>query len=147
VIVKRSGIFLLALAAGLAGCSGKKDGDSPGPATAGKRMVTKNDLMQIGLAYHSYFESFQKGPLKAEDLSPLLENSKLIGQIKAGDYVVVWGQNIAKMARAPGGPSQSVLAYEKDAPTKGGLVCLGDGSVQHVSAEEFKKMTLPEPGK
>jgi hypothetical protein len=38
-----------------------------------------------------------------------------------------------------------VLAYVSDVPAKGGLVLMGDASVQKMSAEEFRK--APKAGK
>ena len=41
--------------------------------------------------------------------------------------------------------ANTILAYEKDAPTKGGLCLFGDASVRKLTAEEFKQ--APKAGK
>ena len=45
------------------------------------------------------------------------------------------------------GTSNTVLAYEKDVPTKGGAALMGDGSVKKLSADEFKKAILAKAKK
>ena len=45
------------------------------------------------------------------------------------------------------GSSNTILAYEKDAPEKGGMVAHGDGSVKKLTADEFKKAIVPKPPK
>jgi hypothetical protein len=43
------------------------------------------------------------------------------------------------------GTGNTVLGYEKDAPTKGGLVLMGDASVREMSADEFKNAPKATP--
>src|SRR5262245_26282021 len=38
--------------------------------------VTANELKQIGLAYHNYFATFNKGPEKPDDLLKYVENNQ-----------------------------------------------------------------------
>ena len=40
------------------------------------------------------------------------------------------------------GTSNTVLAHEKDVPTKGGWALYADGSTKKLTADEFKKATL-----
>jgi hypothetical protein len=103
-----------------------------------------NSLKQIGLAYHNYLDSNNgKAPAKAEDLAPYFENDKkLLDALKSEDLVFFYGVRLVDMTA---GSSNTVLAYEKDAPTKGGQVLYGDGSVRKLSADEFKKATLAKP--
>jgi hypothetical protein len=98
-------------------------------------------LKQIGLAYHNYLDSNGgKAPAKADDLGPYVENDKkLLDALKSGDIVFAWGVRLTDMTA---GSSNTVLAYEKDAPTKGGQVLYGDGSVKKLTADEFKKATV-----
>jgi hypothetical protein len=99
--------------------------------------VTANDLKQIGLAYHGHHDATNKAPQKAEDLAPYFENSKkLLDHLKTKRIEFYYGVGLLQM---PEGTSNTVLAYEKDAPEKGGLVLFGDGSVKKLSADEFKK--------
>ncbi len=45
----------------------------------------------------------------------------------------------------PAGTSNTVLAYAKDVPEKGGWVLMGDGTARQMTPEEFKK--APKAGK
>jgi hypothetical protein len=113
--------------------------------TAAERAKRTNDLKQIGLAYHAFHDSFRKGPTKAADLGPFLENDKrLLGLLDDKVIVFQFGVAIADMVD---GTSNTVLAYDKDVPTKGGLVLMADASVKTMSAEEFKKAKLATPKK
>jgi hypothetical protein len=49
---------------------------------------------------------------------------------KKGKYVVVWGVS--------GTEAGKVLAYEKEAPTKGGAAVMADGTVKTMTADELK---------
>jgi hypothetical protein len=53
-----------------------------------------------------------------------------VHSLKQGKYVVVWGVKDKD--------SGTVLAYEKDAPTKGGAVLMADGTVREMTADELK---------
>jgi hypothetical protein len=102
-----------------------------------------NDLKIIGLAYHQYFDANRKAPEKAEDLAPYFENDKrLLALLKDKDVVFFYGFDLLKIV-ATTGASNTVLAHEKDVPDKGGYVLYFDGSVKKVSADDFKKLTLP----
>jgi hypothetical protein len=110
-----------------------------GGAPADER-VTANDLKQIGLAYHAYHDANNKGPANAEQLAPYFENSKkLLDHLKTKRIEFFYNVRLAEMTE---GSSQTVLAYEKDTPTKGGFALYGDGSVRKLSADEFKKAIL-----
>ncbi len=117
--------------------------------TAGARQVDPrkivNGLKQIGLAYHAIQDATNKAPTKAEDLGPYIENDKrLLGLLNNKDIVFIYGVKLLEMTD---GSSNTVLAYEKDAPTKGGAVLYGDGSVRKMSADEFKKAIIAKPKK
>jgi hypothetical protein len=114
-------------------------------ATSGVRAdderVTANDLKQIGLAYHGYADANGgRAPKSAEDLAPYFENSKkLLDHLKTKRIEFFYGVRLVEMTE---GSSNTVLAYEKDVPTKGGFALYGDGSTKKLTAEEFKKATL-----
>lgn len=97
---------------------------------------TANDLRGIGLMYHEYHNANAKAPDKLEDLKAYSSiDPKGYEALAAGQYVFVYGVRLLDM---PEGTSKTVLAYEKDAPTKGGYVLMGDGSVQKLTAKEFQ---------
>jgi hypothetical protein len=97
---------------------------------------TANDLKAIGLMYHEYMTANNKGPEKVDDLKPFstLAPEAYKGLVD-GKYVFLYGVRLTDM---PGGASNTVLAYEKDVPTKGGFVCFGDGATRQVTAQEFQ---------
>src|SRR5262245_50933129 len=97
---------------------------------------TANDLKLLGLVYHNYINNNSKSPAKLHDLKPLMSDSPPIAQSLAnGKYVFIYGVSLADMAS--GGTSNTIIGYEKDAPTKGGYVLFGDGAVRPISAKEF----------
>jgi hypothetical protein len=98
---------------------------------------TPNQLKQIGLAYHNYFDAKRKAPENAEDLAPYFENNeRLLGELKSKRIVFFYGVGLLDMKA---GTSKTILAYQKDVPARGGWVLFGDGSVKRMSAEEFKE--------
>ncbi len=113
---------------------------APAAALAQTDARTTNDLRQIGLAYQNLVASENKGPAKAKDLAPYFDNNKrLLDLLENEDIVFFYNVTPTQMTS---GTSNTVLAYVKDVPDKGGLVLMGDGSVKKMSADEFKKATL-----
>jgi hypothetical protein len=113
---------------------------APAAGAAPTDARSANDLKQIGLAYHNLVAVDGKAPAKAEDLAPYFDNNKrLLDLLKNEDIVFFYNVTPTQMTA---GTSNTVLAYVKDAPDKGGLVLMGDASVKKMSAEEFKKATL-----
>jgi hypothetical protein len=113
----------------LTGCGGVRN--------AAKRAEESNHLKEIAIAYHNYNEEYKKGPSKAEDLAPYVENPKAKQALLSGQFEIIWDVRIVDVLRT-GGTSTTVLAYAKDTPTSGGMVAMVDGSVRQMSAEEFK---------
>jgi hypothetical protein len=111
---------------------------------AAERAQRSNDLKAIGLAYHNYLDSHQgQAPTRAADLQPYLtEFPRSIQGLNDGSIVFLYGVRVVEM---PEGTSKTVLAYDKDVPTNGGLVLMGDASVQNVTAQEFQKMPQAKP--
>jgi hypothetical protein len=103
-----------------------------------------NDLKEILLAYHTYADK-NKGsaPTKAADLAPLLEK-RALARLDDKSVVFVYGVTLKDMIN---GTSNTILAYAKDAPEKGGLVAYGDGSVKKLTADEFKKAIVAKAPK
>jgi Protein of unknown function (DUF1559) len=115
----------------------------PAAGDAAERLKKMNDLKQIGLAYHNFFAATTKAPAKVEDLEPYYEkNPKITAALKDGTYVFFYNVKLTDMVN---GSSNTILGYEKDAPTKGGAVLFGDGSVKPLTADEFAKAAKP-PG-
>jgi hypothetical protein len=103
-----------------------------------------NDLKQIGLAYHSFVGTNKRPPASVEELEAYYEkDARITAAIKDGTYVVYWN---VKFAELTNGTSNTVLGYEKDAPTKGGAVLIADGRVSTMTAAEFGKLAKP-PGR
>lgn len=167
-VFRVGGVLALALAAALlaSGCKkkpkAKKADDAPGANAPGGpggglqppgfnpgiavhlpstgRINPSNDLRQLGTLYWAYDPLMEKGPARLEDLPELRRDMpKVYLAIQEGVYVVYWG------ARRAAVNSQTVLAYVQDAPTHGGVVLMGDGSVQNMSAQAFQ--TAPKAGK
>jgi hypothetical protein len=133
---------LLGLSVALGVClllGGKVRAEKADDATA-----LSNDLKEILLAYHNYGDK-NKGsaPAKAADLAPFLEK-RALGRLEDKSVVFVYGVTIKDMTE---GTSNTILAHEKDAPEKGGLVAYGDGSVKKLTADAFKKATVAKAPK
>ena len=112
------------------------------------RVNAKIDLMNIGVQYHAFFDAEKRSPANLEELikfedewANVLPGNKETQErsgtaLQSQKYVVLWNANI----KGHGGSSSDiVLAYEKDVPTKGGLVCMQSGEVKQMSADEFAK--------
>jgi hypothetical protein len=58
--------------------------------------------------------------------------------ISTGDIIVLWGGELTDLNEEPTGPkSDTILAYEKDVPDKGGKVLLLDRNIKTMTPEEF----------
>jgi hypothetical protein len=106
--------------------------------------ATANDLKEILLAYHNYYDKNRgTAPKTADDLKPFMQK-RAAGHLDKGNVVFIYGVGIREMVN---GTSNTILAYVKDVPEKGGLVGYGDGSVKKLTADQFKKATLAKPKK
>jgi hypothetical protein len=144
-----SAISLLSLAGvvGLAGCGGKTTGgDTPRPGGQtppgeGGAAVDPKDpdvlnLKVLGLVYLTYVDAKKAPPAKVEDVERFLERGdKALAGLKAGTYVMVWN-----VPPPPKGGKSVIVAYQKDVPTKGGLVAKSGppGEVVRMTAAEFQ---------
>jgi hypothetical protein len=96
-----------------------------------------NDFKQLGLLYHTTLDTSGKPPANLADWKDLKkEFPKGYKAIEEGRYVFYFNVSLKDMKA---GTSNTVLAYEKDAPTRGGVVLMGDGSVKTLTADEFAK--------
>jgi hypothetical protein len=140
-------VLLLAPLFLLLGCSGKSDKNGKG-GDGSSDAARSGDVKTVGMALLDYSDSNKKGPARVEDLVEYLMNDeKLIAQVRSGDIVAVWNVSVIDLNTKPGGSPSYVIAYEKDVPTKGGFVVMGDTSVKKVSPDEFKTLKLAKPGK
>jgi hypothetical protein len=124
-LAKKAGTLLLftVLPVLAVGCGGSSSTLSP----------QHNALKEIHEMYGHYVKSQQKAPSQLSDLAKKEYEGIYPGAVaalKQGKYVVVWGVNSKD--------SGTVLAYEKDAPSKGGAVLMADGTVKDMTAEELK---------
>ncbi len=114
-----------------AGCS-----SSNTPAAKSGQPAGSDLGFEVAGILRMYPGEFGNGPKKASDIKKY-EAGFPIGYaaIQSGQIVVVWG---ATVAGEGGGGTADVVAYEKEAPTAGGMVVLQNGTVKQMTAEEFK---------
>jgi hypothetical protein len=104
---------------------------------AAARQKQRNLLTQIGLAYHNCNDAMGRGPVDLEELKKIGElPADAVQALQNGDVVLIWEVRIP--SGMPQGAPVTVLGYEKDVPTKGGLVLMGDASVVQQTAAEFE---------
>ncbi len=113
---------------------------------AAARSKRVNELKAVGLAYHNYCDTYAKGPKGVKDLEPFLRDfPEALRSVQNGDIIVLWGANVP--ADFPQGTSNTVLGYDKDVPTQGGPVLLGDASTKIMTAQEFQAAPRPKNAK
>jgi hypothetical protein len=111
---------------------------------SGDATAVSNDLKEILLAYHNYVSKNNgAAPTKAADLGPFLEK-RALARLEDKSVVFVYGVTLKDMTQ---GSSNTILAYEKDAPEKGGVVAYGDGIVKKLTADAFKKAIVAKAPK
>jgi hypothetical protein len=124
-LAKKAGSLLLFMVLPVlaVGCGGSSSNLSP----------QHSALKEIHEMYGHFIKSQKKAPSQMSDLAKKQYEGSYPGAVaglKQGKYVVIWGVNSKD--------SGTVLAYEKDAPTKGGAVLMADGTVKDMTAEELK---------
>jgi hypothetical protein len=103
-------------------------------------------LKAIGIAYHNVNDQTMRPPAGPDDLAPYLADfPEALQYLKSGEVVFVYGAPLKAIMMGDVGTSQTVLAYEKDAPTRGGLVLMADGATISMTPEEFRGATLARP--
>ena len=123
------------------GCSGGGSGGGGGGGGGGlgQGERDRNDLKNLGLAYHNMDASSPKPPARPEDLAPHVGNDqRLLGRLRSGEIVFFYNVRLVQMT-AGAGATNTILAYVKDVPTNGGWVLFGDGAQRKITAEEFAK--------
>jgi hypothetical protein len=124
----------------LLGCGGVRN--------AAARVQRSNRLKAVALAYINYCDDNRgKAPAGAADLQRYVSEFPDVSQaLQNGDIVVFWNVRFPDDMQQQG-TSNTVLAYEKDVPAKGGMVAMGDGSVREMTAQEFQTAGKATPGK
>jgi hypothetical protein len=115
---------------------------------AAERARRNNDLKQLVILYHNYHDAKDHGPANADEFMAVAADSQeqaLIQAAKDGQYVVIWGVSLGEVAKGNVGMSGTVLAYEKEAPTAGGMVAMVDGTVLNMTAAEFQATPKASP--
>jgi hypothetical protein len=129
-------LWLLAALAPLVGlgCGGPSKDDAPAGPTGAE---TAEDVAGM---LRDHYEQTQKAPTGVASLTDA-PASHPVGHaaVASGEFVVFWKTPVSASA---GG---TVLAYHRDVPASGGFVVMQDGSVQQMSAEEFR--AAPKAGK
>jgi hypothetical protein len=102
--------------------------------------VAKEELRQLGLAYHQ--ASDLKGGAPVESLDDLEATLAKVGRtvgpaeaVRDGRYTAVWGWKIGFHDGVP--VSEFPFAWEREVPESGGMVVYGDGAVYYQTAEQF----------
>jgi hypothetical protein len=103
--------------------------------TASHRATVAHDLEDIAIAFKRYYDKTKDWARRPEDLQPHLERPDAFARVKDGQYIVVWD---AFQREKPAGAAGVILAYEKDAPTKGGIVVYRDASFANLTAAEVQ---------
>ena len=122
-------LILVILAAGCSSSSGA--GEAVPPATIDLQEVA--DLLRSAAGTG-------RTPTKLSDLAATQSMyPRGYEALKSGEIVVLWGAPIAgEGAASEGGAPKAVLAHEKKTPAEGGYVLLQDGTVEQLTADEFK---------
>jgi hypothetical protein len=129
------GIFAAVIVAALvAGCRTKPEDQAETPE--------RLELDEIGQAYKLYLEAKKQPPSQPAQLKPYTPGFVYLARALQGDkYTVIWGANPDRAAD----PANTVLAYEKDAPTNGGWTLMADGTVKHLDAQTFQAVPKALP--
>jgi hypothetical protein len=121
-------IMGFAIAASVFGCGG------PGGHNPDVTTQVQVDLQEVA----DLLRVAKKPPTKVTDLAAgQSAHTQAYNLIKTGDIVVVWGVPMpgeGDMATAP----KNVLAYEKKSEQEGGYVLFLNGTIEKLSAEQFK---------
>jgi len=115
------------------GCGDGKSTVATGPSASDDA----NDLAEM---LKEYFELRKKAPNSLADLSDGAATHPVgHSAVQNESYVVYWRVPLSTT------DASTVLAYPKDAATKGGLIVMLNGTVKAMTAEEFK--AAPKAGK
>jgi hypothetical protein len=105
-----------------------------GTSVEHREELAQTGLKEIAKLLKDYGQQKKRAPEKLADLQPL--SPLYPGALKAletSEVVLIYG---ARPATTPNG-AKTIVAYEKKAPREGGLVLLLDGTIRHMSVDEF----------
>ncbi len=126
-------ILVIVVVTGASGCSAQKGVD---------RVKRMNQLKEIGLSYHKFCtDNPGKAPQKAEDLITKDVEADTAAALKSGDIVFIYGVSVSDIVKT-GKTAETIVAYGKEVPEKGGPVLRGNAEVESITADEFKSATL-----
>lgn len=117
----------------------------PGCTPPGSSDEAKADLMSIVLQYHQFVSERAAAPGDAADLMEFVDpygnlpgnaaaSSRSKTALESGEYVVLWSYDVTADFSRNG---ETVLAYHRDVPQRGGYVGFADGMVKLLTAEQF----------
>ena len=143
-------LLVVLVAATITGCgktnTSKKPGDTgdgrggvgaPGGEPTAAQRAAGNDLKKLAIAYHDYIFQHNKPPANIADLAKFAPGD-LIGKVQSGTYTLQMNVDVFKV---PAGATNTLLGYERNVPTEGGVVVMGDGSTPYMTKEEFAAAT------
>jgi hypothetical protein len=123
----RTAVVML-LILGLSGCSSK----------AVDRVKKINQMRQIGLAYREFCDNHpNQAPMKPDDLKPYLDNPEADSLLRSGEVVFVWGVSALDLSKMQGRAREAILAYDKDVPSKGGVVVFANGEAETITQKQW----------
>jgi len=131
--------FLLLPAAALAsaGCSSQ-------PSAGADEPVRAIELREAGEILAQLSTETGKGYSNVGQLAKYEQGFPLgFRALKAGEIIAFPGATM--LGESAKGSTDAVVAYDKDVPTKGGLVLLHNRTVKQMSADEFR--SAPKAGK
>lgn len=111
----------------------------------------KLSLMKIGLLYHEFYAANDRGPKDLAELKSFTPpaysgvggDDEILAdafkKIDQGEIIVVWN---AKLFSDGDKNSPFILVYEKEVPTKGGLMVDAGCAINEVTAKQFAKMEM-----
>jgi hypothetical protein len=104
---------------------------------AAERQQSANDLKQVSLAMHSFYDVNKKMPARAEDFGRFLDSGAVMDRLRKGEIEVVW--NALPPHQQPGGRG---VVYAWDTKVfAGGVrnVVYMDGLVEAITESEFQQ--------
>ena len=106
----------------------------------------RSNLMELGLAYHAFYASQQRGPADAAELVASMSSqassdsavADAITSLEEGDIVMIWAGVLGDSTEN----ARYVLAFEARAPASGGYVVMGDGEVRLMTGKDFSQAAM-----